>query len=190
MSEIKKENGELDKDATIVKKKEFIKKLCLLYEQNHKVDRVTVPLMKTIENLLGTDYLTDDVLQSDLLEIHRLSVAECSKSKNIHKLLAGIGVFSGLMNSSEIELSKKSIKTLLFLLYHNYPKVRQLAAEKLYTGMMAMEDPNTLFPGGEEAYEEFDELITVTDWSLDVKKLTSETKEKMYGFFGHELAKK
>lgn len=176
MSDIKKEDGSPDSDATIVKKKEFIKKLCLLYQQNHKIDRVTVPLMKTIENLLGTDYLTDDVLQADLLEIHKLSVAECSKSKNIHKLLAGIGVFSGLMNSSEVELAKKSIKTLLFLLYHNYPKVRQLAAEKLYTGVMALEDYDSLFPGGEEAYEEFDEMITVTDWSQDVKNLTSETK--------------
>ena len=63
MSDIKNENGEPDAAATIAKKKEFIKKLCLLYEQNHKVDRVTVPLMKTIENLLGTDYLTDDELQ-------------------------------------------------------------------------------------------------------------------------------
>lgn len=124
MSDIKKDDGTPDKDATLAKKKEFIKKLCTLYEQNLKVDRVTVPLMKTIENLLGTDYLTDDELQGNLLEIHKLSVAECSKSKNIHKLLAGIGVFAGLMNSTEAELSKKSIKTLLFLLYHNYPKVR------------------------------------------------------------------
>ena len=149
-----------------------------------------MPLMKTIENLLGTDYLTDDELQSDLIQIHTLSVAECSKSKNIHKLLAGIGVFSGLMNSTEVELAKKSIKTLLFLLYHNYPKVRQLAAEKLYTGVMALEEYDSLIPGGEEAYEEFDEMITVTDWSQDVKVLTAETKVKMYGFFGHEVTLK
>lgn len=141
--------------------------------------------MKTIENLLGTDYLTDDELQEDLVEIHRLTVAECNKSKNIHKLIAGIGVFSGLMNSTNVELAKKSIKTILFLLYHNFPKVRQLAAEKLYTGLMAMEDHDQLMPGGEEAYEEFDEMITVTDWSQDVKKLTAE-REKMYAFFGHE----
>jgi len=62
MSDIKKEDGTQDLEATIAKKKEFIKKLCLLYEQNNKVDRVTVPLMKTIENILGTDYLTDEVL--------------------------------------------------------------------------------------------------------------------------------
>ena len=146
--------------------------------------------MKTVENLLGTDYLTDDELQEDIMVIHKLSVAECSKSKNILKLMAGIGVFSGLMNSSNVELSRKSIKTLLFLLYHNFPKVRQLAAEKLYTGLLAMESYDAVMPGGEEAYEQFDLLISETDWSTDVKKLTADTKGQMYGFFGHEIKAK
>ena len=58
------------------------------------------------------------------MEIHALSVIECNKSKNIVKLLAAVGVFSGLMQSSDVELAKKSIKSLLFLLYHSFPKVR------------------------------------------------------------------
>ena len=60
--------------------------------------------MKTIENLLSTDYLTEDELQVEILEIHRLTVAECNKSKNIVKLMAGVGVFSGMLNSSDSEL--------------------------------------------------------------------------------------
>ena len=81
-------------------------------------------MMKTIENLLTTDYLSDAEVQADIMEIHRLSVAECNKSKNIVKLMAGVGVFAGMLNSSNEELCKKAIKTLLFLLYHNFPKVR------------------------------------------------------------------
>lgn len=57
-------------------------------------------------------------------EIHTLSVAECNKSKSISKLISGVGVFSGLLSSSSVDLQKKSIKSLLFLLYHGYPKVR------------------------------------------------------------------
>ena len=87
--------------------------------------------MKTIEMLLSADYLSDEEIQSDLLEIHRLTVAECSKSKNIVKLMESIGVFAGMLNSSNSELCKKAIRTLLFLLYHGFPKVRKLAAEKL-----------------------------------------------------------
>jgi len=143
-------------------------------------------LMKTIDNLLNTDYLTDDELQEDLMEIHRLTVAECSKSKNISKLNAGVGVMSGLMNSTNAELGKKAIKTLLFLLYHNYPKVRTLSAQKLYTGLLAMEEHDQVIPGGEDAYEEFDTMISETDWTQDLKILNAETKVQMYAFFGHE----
>lgn len=143
--------------------------------------------MKTIENLLTTDYLTDDEVQVDILEIHKLSVAECNKSKNIVKLMAGVGVFAGMLNSSNEELCKKAVKTLLFLLYHNFPKVRKLAAEKLYTGLLTMESYDAIIPGGEDAYDEVNELISETDWSADVKTLTAATKVKMYAYFGHEV---
>ena len=133
--------------------------------------------MKTIENLLTTDYLTDKDLQVDIMEIHSLSVIECNKSKNIVKLLAAVGVFSGLIQSSDIELSKKAIKSLLFLLYHVFPKVRQMTAEKLYTGLLSMENYDNVLPGGESAYEEFDKMITETDWNQDIKTLTADTKK-------------
>ena len=96
--------------------------------------------MKTTEMLLAAEYLCEPEVQGDICEIHRLVVAECNKSKNIGKLIAGVGVFSGMMSSPDAELCKKSIKTLLFLLYHGFPKVRQMAAEKLYTGLLTMEE--------------------------------------------------
>lgn len=143
--------------------------------------------MKTIENLLTADYLADEEVQEDIAEIHRLAVAECNKSKNIVKLMAGVGVFAGMLNSPDADLCKKAAKTLLFLLYHNFPKVRKLAAEKLYTGLLTMESYEAVIPGGEDAYDEVNELISETDWSAEVKVLTAETKVKMYGYFGHEI---
>lgn len=79
------------------------------------------------------------------------------------------------------------MKSLLFLLYHNFPKVRKLAAEKLYTGLLTMEEYDAIIPGGEEAYDEVNELISETDWSLEAKVLVEQTKVKMYGYFGHEI---
>jgi len=73
------------------------------------------------------------------------------------------------------------------LLYHNFPKVRKLAAEKLYTGLLTMEEYDSIIPGGEDAYDEVNDLISETDWSQDVKLLTAETKVKMYAYFGHEV---
>ena len=46
----------------IEKKRKFINKIIRIFKENQKIDRVTVPLMKTIENLLTTDYLTEKEL--------------------------------------------------------------------------------------------------------------------------------
>lgn len=124
MTSKKDAEGNVDMGQGIEAKRKFIKKLVTLYETNVKVDRVTVPLMKTTEMLLSADYLSEDEIQADILDIHRLCVAECNKSKNIVKLIAGIGVFSGMLGSSNNELAQKAIKTILFLLYHNFAKVR------------------------------------------------------------------
>ena len=180
------ENMKAGKESGIAVKKEFLRKMIVLYETHLKVDRVTVPLMKTTEMLLSADYLSDPEIQNVIHDIHRLSVAECSKSKNIVKLLAGVGVFSGILNSPDNELVKKSIKTLLFMLYHNFPKVRQLAAEKLYTGLLTMDEYDELIPGGEEAYDQANDILSETNWSEPVKVLTEATKVQMYGVFGLE----
>lgn len=91
------------------------------------------------------------------------------------------------MESSNHEVCQKSIKTLLFLLYHTFPKVRITAAEKLYAGLNTMDEYDHIIPGGEDAYDEANELISETDWSGDVKVITKETKVKMYAYFGHEV---
>ena len=104
--------------------------------------------------------------------------------------MAGIGVFAGFINSTDAELVKKGIKTLLFLLYHNFPKVRTMAAEKLYTGILTMEEYEAVIPGGEDDYEAVQELLSETNWSLEAKKLVEDTKVQMYGFFGFEVAQK
>lgn len=145
--------------------------------------------MKTIEMLLSADYLSEAELQPEILEVHRVSVAECNKSKNIVKLIAGVGLFSGLLSLEDVEVQKKAVKTLLFLLFHNFPKVRQMAAEKLYTGLLTLEEYDDLIPGGEDAYDEINEVLSETDWGgIDAKILTADLKAKLYALFGHEWA--
>jgi hypothetical protein len=53
--------------------------------------------MKTVEMLLASDYLPEAELCSELSKVHALVVNECNKSKNIVKLIASIGVFSGML---------------------------------------------------------------------------------------------
>jgi len=94
----------LDKSEGIERKKVFIRKLITIYEQHEKNDRITVPLMKTTEMLLAADYLSEPEIQPLINEIHRLCVAECNKSKNIVKLISGVGVNAGMLTSPKYQI--------------------------------------------------------------------------------------
>ena len=83
-----------------IQKKRFLSKIIRIFELNLRDERVTVPLMKTIEMLLASDYLTDANLIEELHEIHALTVQECQKSKNIVKLMSSAGVFTGMLVSN------------------------------------------------------------------------------------------
>jgi len=68
------------------KKRQFIQKLATIFERSLREERVTIPLMKTIEMLLTSDYLSEEGLAAELTTIHGLTVQECNKSKNIVKV--------------------------------------------------------------------------------------------------------
>ena len=117
-----------DMKGHVDKKSQFINKLIVIFEQNLKDERITIPLMKTIEMLLESDYLAEDELVSDLKKVHALTVQECSKPKNIVKLMGSVGVFTNMLSYKDQELCIKALRSLLFLLYHNFPKVRDTCA--------------------------------------------------------------
>lgn len=48
-----------DSEKGLENKKKFLGKLIQIFESNLKDERVTIPLMKTIEMLLTSDYLSD-----------------------------------------------------------------------------------------------------------------------------------
>ena len=164
-------------------KKGFLGKLVKIFELNLKDERVTVPLMKTIEMLLASDYLTEqtDLLLDELNQIHAVTVKECAKSKNIVKLMSSAGVFAAMLVQTDVPLPQKCVKSLLFLLYHAFPRVRKLTAEKLYTALLTMEDASILI--GEEEYEQAVEMLSETNWDGVQLKELNPGKEKMYAFF-------
>jgi hypothetical protein len=61
-------------EAGAALKKVFLKKIITIFELNLKDERVTVPLMKTIEMLLSSDYLTDPALIDELHLVHGITV--------------------------------------------------------------------------------------------------------------------
>ena len=143
--------------------------------------------MKTVEVLLASDYLSDVALVPDLLELHALCVQECNKSKVIVKLMAAIGVFANMLPYQDKGLCVKALRSLLFLLYNAFPKVRKHTAEKLYTNMLMLEDYALIIPGADEArFDAAMDMLSETDWALPLKVLSESTKVQFYGYFGQE----
>ena len=163
--------------GNVPKKQEFIGKLITVYETNLKDERVTIPLMKTIEMLLESDYLAEEELSVDLKRVHALTVQECNKSKNIVKLMGSVGVFANMLSFKDQELVIKALRSLLFLLYHQFPKVRETCAQKLYTSLLSLEEFDLLVPGGEDDYDAAIDMISETDWALPTKTLRASTQE-------------
>ena len=79
------------------RKNGFLRKIITIFEDSQKDDRITIPLMKTIEIMIQSDYLSEPELGDALIEIHGQCVRECNKSKNIVKLMGSIGVFANLL---------------------------------------------------------------------------------------------
>ena len=94
-----------------------------------------------------------------------------------------------MLSIPEKELQRKALRSLLFLLFHSFPKVRKVTAEKLYTGLITMEDPCAIVgEGNEERFEEVTELISQIEWN-DNLKIIGCRKEEIYNLFGMEIAK-
>lgn len=55
-------------------KKNFMKKIIHIFQENLKDERVTIPLMKTVELLLTSDYLSEQELVEELKHFHTLTV--------------------------------------------------------------------------------------------------------------------
>ena len=176
-----------DMKGNVGRKSQFLNKLITIYEQNLKDERVTIPLMKTIEMLLESDYLSDNELSPDLKKVHALTVQECNKTKNIVKLMGSVGVFTNMLSFNDQELCVKALRSLLFLLYHTFPKVRDTTAQKLYTALLSLEEYELIVPGGEDDYDAAIDMISETDWSLPTKVLRETTQATFYAYFGQQV---
>lgn len=91
--------------------------------------------------------------------------------------MASIGVFANMLTFKNQDLCIKALRSLLTLLYNAFPKVRKLTAEKLYTSLLMLEDYSLIFPGGDEvAFDGAIEMLSETDWALNLKPLAEQTK--------------
>jgi tubulin-specific chaperone D len=77
-----------EKGDEVELKRKFLILFNDIFEENLKEERITVPLMKTMESLLRTNYFSMDELNEQFIQTHSLCSKEISKTKNILKLIS------------------------------------------------------------------------------------------------------
>ena len=174
----------------IQQKSHFMKIFNQIFYDNIKVERITVPLMKTLESLLRTTYLSHSELNDDFIKLHENCVKEVSKklpfisfiihyidlTKNIPKLITWSGILGEMLSLPGVK--DKALRSLLLMLFNAFPKVRKLVSESLYNYLLTLEDPTSMFES-EEQYDEAIVMLSETDWGMKLKDLSSTYKDKL-----------
>ncbi|CAI2368352.1 unnamed protein product [Moneuplotes crassus] len=174
-------------DTEVEKKNRFLNYFNDIFEENLKEERITVPLMKTLESLIRTTYFEGHEYSEQFARMHSLIQKENFKSKNIPKLITCAGILGELVQFDEIK--EKSLRSLLLMLFNPFPKVRKLVAENLYNYLLTFEEPTELFPD-EDTYDEAIILLSETEWGDKLKQLNAEVKPAIFKTFGQEPPKK
>lgn len=176
------------KENEIEKKEEFLNKFNEIFEENLKNERVTMPLMKTLESLLRTTYFhNENINQEIFLKTHSLCAEENTKSRNITKLVICAGILGELLEFKDVK--PKALRSLLVMLFNAFPKVRKLVAENLYNYLLTLEEPTVMFDN-EDQYDEAIVMLSETDWGMKLKDLNADMKPSIFKIFGFEAPKK
>ncbi|XP_071963233.1 tubulin-specific chaperone D-like [Antedon mediterranea] len=158
----------------------FANTLLDVFKNFHKVDRVTVSMLKMI-NILVTYGCFNNMEEKENtfpLELLGLCKKEISKTRDIQKILCSIDVFCGLL-SFRVEVKQKAFSQLLMFLGHRYPMIRKSAANKLYETLLMFDD---LTP--EENQEEILTILGDTMWDdTDMDKIR-EVRNKLSDLVG------
>ena len=127
----------------------FTKSLLSVFKSNQKVDRVTVPLFKFLEQLLTSSCLENILEDSDhqfSFNLFNLCKTEISKCGDPNKIMSSADVFCQLLQASDVNTVKKSLVQLAIFLCHKFPRVRKSTAEKMYEAILTFSD-RTIVPG-------------------------------------------
>uniref|UniRef100_A0A665URZ8 Tubulin-specific chaperone D n=1 Tax=Echeneis naucrates TaxID=173247 RepID=A0A665URZ8_ECHNA len=115
--------------------------LLSIFRDNIRNDRVTVPFLKMLNQMLANScfeiFTTQENHQFcvDLLALCK----ELKKSRDVSKLLACIAVFCGLIQFQG-EVRKKVLSQLLMMLCHSFPVIRKTTASHMYEMLLTYDD--------------------------------------------------
>lgn len=127
----------------------FTNSILTVFKNNQKIDRVTVPLFKFLEQLLtsGTlEKIVDDAENLFSFQLFNLCKNEISKCGDPNKIMTSGDVFCQLLQAGDSNTVKKCLVQLSIFLCHKFPRVRKSTAEKLYEAILTFAD-REIIPG-------------------------------------------
>nr|XP_009859600.1 tubulin-specific chaperone D-like [Ciona intestinalis]XP_018668800.1 tubulin-specific chaperone D-like [Ciona intestinalis] len=165
----------------------FCSNLLKVFENYSKQDRVSVPLLKTLHQLLVQDgleilfkgehcKLDDEGIQRKLFSLVK---SEITKSKDPQKIMLGVQVYCGLLQFSDPVLHKSVLSQLMIMLCQKFPIVRRTTATQLYEVILTFDD----ILDQPEHLDDVMESLSEVEWDQTVEELRP-IRNKLCAYFG------
>ncbi|NWI51504.1 TBCD protein, partial [Calyptomena viridis] len=139
----------------------FCETLLKVFEDNLRNDRVSVPLLTMLDQLLANgcfDTFTGQENHPFPVKLFTLCKEEIKRSKDIRKLRSSIGVFCGLIQFQG-DMREKVFFQLFLLLCHPFPIIRKTTASQVYEMLLTYGD--VVAPG---TMDEAMAILSDTNW--------------------------
>ncbi|XP_058024468.1 tubulin-specific chaperone D [Ahaetulla prasina] len=143
----------------------FCETLLKVFEDNLLNDRVSVPLLKMLDQILANgcfDVFVTEENHPFPMKVLTLCKEESKRSKDIQKLHFSVAVYCGLVQFPG-EMRKKILFQLFLLLCHPFPVVRKITASQVYEMLITYSDiaePDIL--------ENAMTILSDTNWDADL----------------------
>merc|ERR1719266_2294146 len=149
----------------------FSSQLLAVFRRNQKVDRVTLPLFKFLDQLFTSGCLEgvlDNPVSQFSSNLFTLCKTEIAKSGDPNKLMHSGDVFCQLLQSADRGTIQRTLTQLSILLCHRFPRVRKATAEKLYEALLTFTERDIV---PEDQLDNVMELLSETKWDSGVAEL-------------------
>ncbi|XP_063077112.1 tubulin-specific chaperone D [Engraulis encrasicolus] len=121
---------------------QFGSTLLRIFKDHQRNDRVSVPLLKMVDQMLASgsfDLFTSEEDHPFCVDLLALCKAEVRKSKDVQKLRCCTAVYCGMMQFQG-SVRKSVLLQLLMLLCHPFPVVRKTTAGQMYEMVLTYDD--------------------------------------------------
>ena len=149
----------------------FANQLLSVFRGNQKVDRVTLPLFKFLDQLFTSGCLEGVLDNSESqfsANLFTLCKTEIARSGDPNKLMHSGDVFCQLLQTADRATVQRALTQLSILLCHRFPRVRKATAEKLYEALLTFTERDIV---PEDQLDTVMELLSETKWDGGVADL-------------------